>query len=163
MHSLVGGKLSTFRPLAVEVAKLLSATRPRPKSRTQVPPEWRSILKATSLRLRQKHHLRIYGGAIQEVLELGAEPLCEHAGAIEGEIRHVARYEHVKTLADIMMRRTGISWSSCRGLCCAETVATIAGKELGWKAADRKRELKAFRAELDFHLPTLELLEAQKK
>jgi hypothetical protein len=54
------------------------------------------------------------------------------------------------------MRRTGISWASCRGLCCAETVAEIAGKELGWKPAERKRQLKAFREELDFHLPAVE-------
>ena len=62
--------------------------------------------------------------------------------------------EHVETLSDIMMRRSGISWTSCRGLCCAETVADIAAGELGWKSARKKKELKAFHEELDFHLPT---------
>ncbi len=161
MHSLVGGKLSTFRPLAEEVAELLGADKARPELPAHHAPKWRATLKAAPLSLRQKHHLRIYGSAIEDVLELGTKPLCEHAGAIDGEVRYVARNEHVHSLADIMMRRTGISWGACRGLCCVETVAAIASKELGWKAAQRKRELKAFQEELDFHLPTLESLEAE--
>ncbi len=163
MHSLVGGKLSTFRPLAEEVAKLLGAHEARGRNSADLAPDWRETLKASTLSLKQKHHLRIYGPAIQEVLEMGTEPLCEHSGAVEGEVRYVARNEHVQTLADIMMRRTGISWGSCRGLCCDETVAAIAAKELGWKAPERKRQIKAFRAELDFHLPTLELLEGEQR
>ncbi|MGE3572499.1 MAG: FAD-dependent oxidoreductase [Dehalococcoidia bacterium] len=159
MHSLVGGKLSTFRPLAEEVAKLLAAPRPRVRKTENLAPGWRELLKASPLQPRQKQHLRIYGGAIEEILSLGSDSLCEHSGAIEGEVRYAARMEHVRSLADIMMRRTGISWGSCRGLCCDEAVAAIAAKELGWKAPERKRQLKAFRAELDFHLPTLDLLE----
>lgn len=161
MHSLVGGKLSTFRPLAVEVAKLLGAPRQRTQDGDAVAPAWRDVFKASTLSLKQKQHLRIYGAAIGDVLALGAETVCEHAGAIEGEVRYVVRNEQVRTLADVMMRRTGISWSSCRGLCCDEAIATIAAKELGWKAPERKRQIKAFRAELDFHLPTLDLLEKE--
>ncbi|MGE3075450.1 MAG: FAD-dependent oxidoreductase [Dehalococcoidia bacterium] len=163
MHSLVGGKLSTFRPLAREIAKLLNAPNARSQNNESAAPGWRAILKSSALELRQKRHLRIYGAAIEEVIALGSERICEHSGAIEGEVRYTVRNEHVTTLADIMMRRTGISWSSCRGLCCDETVAAIAAEELGWKAAERKRQLKSFRAELDFHLPTLELLEGSSR
>ncbi|MGB4861521.1 MAG: glycerol-3-phosphate dehydrogenase C-terminal domain-containing protein, partial [Tepidiformaceae bacterium] len=141
--------------------ELLGADKARPQPPAHHAPKWRATLKAAPLSLRQKHHLRIYGSAIEDVLELGTKPLCEHAGAIDGEVRYVARNEHVHSLADIMMRRTGISWGACRGLCCAETVAAIAAKELGWKAVQRKREPKAFQEELDFHLPTLDLLEKE--
>ena len=163
IYSLVGGKLSTFRPLAEEVVAMLRPSRNRARETGPVAPGWSQILKDSALTLRQKQHLRIYGRAIAEILELGVEPLCEHAGAVAGEVRYVARMEQVETLADIMMRRTGISWASCRGLCCAQAAAEIAGRELGWKAADRKRELKAFRAELDFHLPTAESLTADAR
>ncbi|MBK9546791.1 MAG: glycerol-3-phosphate dehydrogenase/oxidase [Dehalococcoidia bacterium] len=158
MYSVVGGKLSTFRPLAEEAAALLGPPRKRKTDNSPVAPRWNLVLKETPLSLHQKHHLRIYGPAIAEVLALGMEPLCEHAGAIAGEVRYVATTEEVKSLADIMMRRTGISWSACRGLCCAETVAAIAGTVLGWDGARQSAELDAFRAELDFHLPSVESL-----
>lgn len=157
MFSLVGGKLSTFRPLAREVARLLDPPRKRDEPGPGAP-GWADVLRAAPLTLKQKQHLRIYGAGIADALTGGQDALCEHAGAIAGEVRYVARNEHVETLADIMLRRTGISWAACRGLCCAETVAEIAGKELGWKAPRRKKELKAFMDELDFHLPTPEML-----
>ena len=158
MHSVVGGKLSTFRPLALEVAAMFSAARRPRKDDESRAPNWSTDLRSSGLPLSTKQHLRIYGPAIPEVLRLGQEPICEHAPAIEGEVRYVARMEQASTLADVMMRRTGISWASCRGLCCAETVAAIAGEELGWKGGERKRQLKAFREELDFHLPTVDSL-----
>ena len=161
MYSLVGGKLSTFRPLAREVADLLRAPSSRQPQDAEVAPGWNRILRESGRPMQQKQHLRVYGPAIAEVLALGGSEVCPHSGAIEGEIRFAARNENVESLSDLMLRRTGISWASCRGLCCDETVAAIAGEELGWKASDRKREIKAFRTELDFHLPTIDLLESE--
>lgn len=158
MYSLVGGKLSTFRPLAREVARLLGAQGGRSDQDLPAAPGWNRLLRESTLSLRQKQHVRVYGAAIGEVLALGTEELCPHSGAIAGEIRYAARNEHVQTLADLMLRRSGISWASCRGLCCDESVAAIAAAELGWSAADRERELAAFRAEVDFHLPTVGLI-----
>jgi glycerol-3-phosphate dehydrogenase len=158
MHSLVGGKLSTFRPLAREVANIVGPGSMRTDGEAEAAPGWRETLKASALPLAAKQHLRVYGAGIAEVLALGEDILCEHAPATEGEVRYVLRMEQAQTLADVMMRRTGVSWAACRGLCCAERVAEIAGVELGWKAAERKRQLNAFREELDFHLPTVEAL-----
>lgn len=160
VFSLVGGKLSTFRPLAREVANMLGAPKDRSGQDGPVAPGWNRVLRDSGLTLPQKQHLRIFGSTIADVLDLGTDEICPHSGAVEGEIRHAARSEQAVTLADILLRRTGISWASCRGLCCAETAAEIAGKELGWKAADRRREIKAFQAEVDFHLPTVDLIKA---
>ncbi len=162
MYSLVGGKLSTFRPLAREVATLLGAPSNRANQDAPVAPGWNRVLRASGLSTKQKQHLRIYGPAIGDVLALGTEELCPHIGAIRGEVLWSVRNEEVGSLSDVMLRRTGISWASCRGRCCDEAVAEIAGKELGWKAGERKRELKAFRAEVDFHLPTVQLLDSEK-
>ena len=158
VYSVVGGKLSTFRPLAEEIAAKLDAPR-RTDSRDQLAaPGWRDALLASGLPKPALRHLRVYGAGIASVLELGTESLCEHAPAIEGEIRHVVRNEAVESLADIMMRRTGISWASCRGLCAVDRIAEIAGDEAGWDADERNRQVKAFRQELDYHLPTEDLL-----
>ena len=159
MYSMVGGKLSTFRPLAREVANLLRAPNPRRGIDDPVAPDWKEALRDSGLRMDQKQHLRGYGPAIGSVLSLGRGELCRHCGAIEGEVRHAARNEAAATLGDLMMRRTGISWAACRGLCCAEAVASIAGEELGWDAAQRERELRSFRRELDFHLPGIDQLD----
>lgn len=158
MYSLVGGKLSTFRPLAQEMAKILGAPLKRRAENEPVAPGWNRMLRESSLSMRQKQHVRIFGAAIADVLALGTAEVCPHSGAIEGEVRYAAKHEQVQTLADVMLRRTGISWASCRGRCCDEIVAEIAGKELGWKAVERKRQLKAFRAELDANLPTVDLV-----
>ena len=158
VFSVVGGKLTTFRPLAGEIAARLGA-EPRSGSRDEpVAPGWRDMLLGSGLPKPVLRHLRIYGASIGSVLSLGREPLCEHAGAIEGEIRHAARFEAVETLADLMMRRTGISWASCRGLCCVDRVAEIAAAELGWSELETAAQVKAFRDELDYHLPTEDLI-----
>lgn len=159
MYSVVGGKLSTFRPLAGEIATLVGAPKRSRRQREPVAPDWAQALRQSGLDMRHKQHLRVYGRAIPEVLARGTAPLCPHAPAIEGEVRYVATLEQVETLADIMMRRTGIAWASCRGLCCHETVARLAAEALGWDADRTGREIAAFVAELDFHLPTVASLQ----
>lgn len=154
MYSIVGGKLSTFRPLAREAVATL---RPHTKRTTSSAPPttpWRETLRDSGLPLASQRHLRIYGGAISDILELGSEPLSDVAHAITGEVIHACRSEHAVTLGDLMLRRTGISWSAQRGLDCVEAVASIAASELGWDSAERDRQLSAFHAELDQHLPT---------
>ncbi|MEX1103023.1 MAG: glycerol-3-phosphate dehydrogenase C-terminal domain-containing protein, partial [Dehalococcoidia bacterium] len=108
-------------------------------------------------------HLRIYGGRVRDVLAAGRDPLCTHAGAVEGEISHAVRNEQATTLSDILMRRTGIAWSACRGLCCHERAAEIAARELGWNGAERKRQVKSFEKDLEAHLPTVEQVLKDKK
>jgi glycerol-3-phosphate dehydrogenase len=157
--SLVGGKLSTFRPLAREVAALIPSTSGDPVPLEPGASGWREDVLASGLSKRFLGHLRIYGEAVAQVLALGREPVCHHAGAIEGEVRYAARRELAVSLSDILMRRTGIAWASCRGLCCHETVAEVAGSELGWGNGERNRQVKAFERDVEFHLPTPELLE----
>ena len=154
VYSVVGGKLSTFRPLAQEIAGRLGAPKRTGSRDEMAAPGWRDALLASGLAKPLLRHLRIYGAGIPSVLRLGTQPLCEHTPAIEGEIRHAVRYEAVESLADIMMRRTGISWASCRGLCAVDRIAEIAAEEAGWSKAQRTQQVKAFRQELDYHLPT---------
>lgn len=162
--SLVGGKLSTFRPLAQEVVALIpSATAGRGRLDPDGKSGWRDELLASGLPKPSLGHLRIYGSAVAKVLALGREPLCSHSGAIDGEVRHVTRDEQAKSLSDILMRRTGIAWAACRGLCCHDMVAEIAAQELGWNGAERKRQVKAFEKDVAFHLPKADQVEKGAK
>ncbi|HEY5476017.1 MAG TPA: glycerol-3-phosphate dehydrogenase/oxidase [Tepidiformaceae bacterium] len=159
LFSVIGGKLSTFRPLANDVMKALDApsvhaTPPEPSR------EWRDVLAGSGLPAKVMAHLRIYGPSVRAVIEDSNGILCEHAHAIDGEIRHAVS-EHATSLSDILMRRTGIAWSSCRGLCCKERTAEIAGSILGWDEAERSRQVAAFEADVARHLPTAQSLAAE--
>jgi glycerol-3-phosphate dehydrogenase len=160
LYSLVGGKLSTFRPLAREVAAIL-----RPGLRRAAPlfdasphEDWRQAVRSSGLDRGAWPHLRIYGEAIEAVLAAGRDEVCPHAPAIAGEAVHAAAAELGGTLSDIILRRTGIGWSSCRGLCCHREVADLVAPVLGWSKAEKTRQLKAFEAEVAYHLPVVETL-----
>ncbi|HEX6029786.1 MAG TPA: glycerol-3-phosphate dehydrogenase/oxidase [Tepidiformaceae bacterium] len=162
--SIVGGKLSTFRPLARDtVSRIEGADNGRARLDPPIRGRWREEILSSALPRPVMSHLRIYGEAVTSVLALGREPLCEHAGAIAGEITHAVRNEQATTLSDILMRRTGIAWSACRGLCCHEAAANLAAIELGWGATERKRQVKAFEKDVEKHLPTVDAVMKGKK
>ncbi len=151
MYSVVGGKLSTFRPLAADVLERLGRRPPRWVA--AAPVEWRERLLATGLERRVLRHLRRFGAEAAAAAALGAEVICPHAPAVAGEIRHAARSELAVTVGDVLLRRTGIGWASCRGLCCLEAAVAVMAEELGWSAAEREAQAAAYRAEVAYHLP----------
>ncbi|MFN0094362.1 MAG: FAD-dependent oxidoreductase [Dehalococcoidia bacterium] len=140
--SVAGGKLSTFRPLANQVTGRFATGRHAP---------WPSAPAGGPASGR----LGRYGGASDGVAGLGSDLLCPHSGLVAGEVRHAVRAELAASVSDVSLRRTGASWASCRGRCCAAAVATIAGEELGWSAGERDASLAAFEAEVERHLPEL--------
>ena len=154
LFSVVGGKLSTFRPLAAEVAKRLGAAG---GASSEASPSrwWQDELKASPLSPLTKRRLARYGpAATTAIVELGTGAIEAAGGAVEGEVRHAIRNELASTLSDIMMRRTGISWSEDRGIGSAGEVAAIAAEELRWDRAERTAQEAAFHADLRKHLPT---------
>jgi glycerol-3-phosphate dehydrogenase len=156
--SVIGGKLSTFRPLAREAVDALEMGR-RQKLPEPAGPACPELPEGLELPEASRRHLRVYGAALPAVLAGGTSLLCEHSGAIEGEVRHAVEEEQASTLSDILMRRTGIAWSSCRGLCCHRRVAAIAAPSLGWDAGRVGREVAAFEADVQKHLPAPDELE----
>ena len=160
LYSVVGGKLSTFRPLAEEVVARLDSPGDRKRRSDSVAPGWRETLRESGLPIPVQRHLRVYGGVIGDVITAGTEVICEHAHAIAGEVLHACEWEHAETLSDLMMRRTGISWSGCRGLCCHHYVADLAASRMGWSDAEKRAQVAAFEAEVAYHLPTEQSLAA---
>lgn len=149
LYSVVGGKLSTFRPLAREVAKTLAEGRPVRKPRFRLTTDEPDVpLPSPSARLG------LYGPALPRVLAAGREVLCSVCGLLEGEVVHAVRFEYATTVSDVLLRRSGSGWTASRGLCCGDTVAKRMAKLLNWNEFETAREAAAFKRDVRFHLPT---------
>ncbi len=91
---------------------------------------------------------RNYGTAYRTVLDLArgdkryAEPLTAD-GELAAQVVVAVRDEMARTLADILLRRTGIGTLGHPGAQALETVAAIAAEELGWSSARTEAELAA--------------------
>ncbi|MGE5597360.1 MAG: FAD-dependent oxidoreductase [Hyphomicrobiales bacterium] len=158
LYSIVGGKLSTFRPLAREAIDRVGDGVPVVPPHSAKLPPWRETLRSAGFGATERAHLRIYGDAVSEVLQRGEDVLCPHRPALTGEVRYAAESELVVTLSDILMRRTDIAWASCRGLCCHRKAAELAAPILGWDADEVDRQVRAFEADVEYHLPGVDCL-----
>jgi glycerol-3-phosphate dehydrogenase len=79
-----------------------------------------------------------------------AERLGEGIRYIEAEVVYAARHEMVVTLSDFMVRRSMIYYEDReQGLGCADKVAEILGRELGWDKEERARQVEEYRKVVD--------------
>lgn len=150
LYSVAGGKLSTYRPLAMQVLRAIGI-RPRALGWHE-----RRFPQGSGKRNAigpQAEHLERYGAAAAAIARIGSATLCPHAGAVTGEVEHGVRNELATTVADVLMRRSGIAWHACRGLCCHRTVAALMAPLLGWDDARTEREALIYESELATHLP----------
>ena len=97
------------------------------------------------------HLLDRYGSLISEILEIieedpqYAERLIPDLPYLKAEILHAAMYEGALSVADILMRRTRISFeASDSGLSVADKVAQIIAPTLGWSRTDAKKSVSHF-------------------
>jgi glycerol-3-phosphate dehydrogenase len=159
LYSVIGGKLSTFRPLAREAIDHVGDGVPVRRSKDDGGQHWRSVLATSGLDLRTRKHLRVYGDAAAAIIAGERDVVCPHSGAVRGEVAYVVSHEAATSLSDILLRRTGIAWGSCRGLCCHREVARVAGELLGWGAEERERQVRGYERDVNFHLPALHCVE----
>jgi glycerol-3-phosphate dehydrogenase len=153
VFSVLGGKLSTFRPLANDVLAATGLDRsasefPEVAAAHDDGPPCDAALGPVS-----REHLLVYGPALPAILEGDLSVICPHTGAVAAEVAYVAANEHALTLTDILLRRTGIAWSACRGTCCDARAAAIAAPILGWSVDEADRQFAACRAEIARVLP----------
>jgi glycerol-3-phosphate dehydrogenase len=158
--SAIGGKLSMYRLMAEETADLVSrklgieaacttGTAPLPGSEVDAEPAAElasrygiTALAATRLQTRQ-------GCRAPRVFEDGDRRgvVCRCEPITVAELRHAARHEQVRTLADAF-RRVGLGAGPCSGALCAERAAEVVGGELGWTPSQRREAAEDFRAQL---------------
>jgi glycerol-3-phosphate dehydrogenase len=162
--SLVGGKWTTFRGFAEEVADLVLARmgRSRVVSTREMPigggkgfpageagrVEWRrNVQRATGAEsARLDMLLARYGTGAERIAAHAPEadaPLAGAPGYSRAEIDHLVRDEFVHHLGDIVLRRTSLAITGTLTLPLLREIAAIAADALGWDAKQTAAEIDA--------------------
>ncbi|MCV2447774.1 glycerol-3-phosphate dehydrogenase/oxidase [Paracoccus sp. DMF] len=164
--SLVGGKWTTFRGFAEEVADSLLARlgRARRVSTQGLPigggrdlpgdatarQDWiaRACAETGAERARAAELLDRYGSTALPILAAeGARPrrLADAPGYSLAEFDWMIRHEQVRSLADVVMRRSAIAVAGRLSGRDLDSIATLCAQALGWDEARRAAELAATR------------------
>ncbi|OBQ92528.1 glycerol-3-phosphate dehydrogenase/oxidase [Mesorhizobium sp. WSM3864] len=168
--SLVGGKWTTFRGFAEEVADMLLSRLGQPRristqslaigggrdfpADAAAHASWISAITAETgaSPARAEKLLDRYGTTARLILAHEAEQQTESlAGASDytlAEIDWLARNENVAHLVDIVMRRTALAITGRLSRGNLEQIADAAAAALGWDAGQREKELEATSKEL---------------
>ena len=98
-----------------------------------------------------RHWVAAHGSRYREVMALGAEdprwrsPIAEGTEVTGADIVHAIRHEMAITLADVVLRRTGLGSVGHPGEPALHAAAEIASRELGWDEARVRLELASVR------------------
>ncbi len=98
--------------------------------------------------------LNTYGRRYPAVLGVaGRSPelkgrLCKENPDIRAQLVHAVEHESAETLADFMLRRTGIGTSPCLGKDCCEQIAAWMGDLKGWSRERIDREIRDYLDEI---------------
>jgi len=161
--SIVGGKLTNFREVSREAVDLVARKLGRGRDAAPWPQhawaglptgaaELEELATAHGLEPAQVDHLAtLYGPRLSDVLALAdGEPslrqrICPHNPDIGAQAVYAVQHELALTLADILVRRTGIGLSRCLGLDCAPAAASLLARHAGWDPDQSGRELADYR------------------
>lgn len=162
--SLVGGKWTTYRSCAEEIAddvlKRIGASRKRstrdlPVGGGKGMEGSQDAVKSIAKRLASRFALtddltlrlaRRYGSAAEAMLsefgERDMKPLASASTYLAGEIRHAARTERVTHLSDIVLRRTMLCFEGYAKADVIDEVGSIVGESLGWSEEELANEIR---------------------
>ena len=169
--SLVGGKWTTFRGFAEDVATMILGRLDRQRrTDTKMLPIGGGRHFPTDRRARQRWIgermattglppkridalLGRYGTTadtmIAHIIDAGGEAMLAHVGDYsDRELDWIARNEMVGHLADIVMRRTTLAIEGRLNLAALEQISTIAAAALGWDEARRVEEVASLGTKL---------------
>ena len=98
--------------------------------------------------------LNTYGRRYPTILAMASrapelrERLCKQNPDIRAQLIHAVEHERTGTLADFLLRRTGIGTSPCMGKDCCESIAVQMGELHGWDRARIDREIRDYLDEI---------------
>ena len=170
--SITGTKLTCFRSLAEEavdqVGRLLN--RPAPCRTHQLALDgsdgeetievrlWADVADLghrTGLQPAQiQNLLDTYGRRYPTVLATAGrapelkERLCKQSPDIRAQLVHAVEHERTETLADFLLRRTGIGTGLCRGKDCCERIAQRMAELKGWSRERVDQEVRDYLDEI---------------
>ena len=154
--SITGGKLTTYREMAADtIDAVCERLDVKAKSHTGSLP----LLGAKDFREQPAgtaaaHLANRYGSLADEVQALVTadptlgEPLVPGLRYIRAEAVHAARHEMVRSLDDVLTRRTRARLADrAATLAAAPAVAALLATELGWDAGETERQVAHFAAQ----------------
>ncbi|MFO1385057.1 MAG: glycerol-3-phosphate dehydrogenase/oxidase [Chitinivorax sp.] len=150
--TVTGGKLTTFRVIALDVLAKLRALLPDWPANLQPSPIFAPV-SATPSGLPANIHARLwgrYGNSTPALLAVAEADELHTIGATDvvwAELRWAARFEGVAHLQDLLLRRTRLGLTCARG--AAEflpRIGAIVCAELGWDEARWASEQKNYLA-----------------
>ena len=166
---LVGGKWTTFRAFGEQAAdraldhlgmnrKLRTAARPIGGGAGFPLDEAGRLALVASLAQsadvsssRAAHAVDHYGTRAAEILafcrDAGDAPLAGTCYT-EAELRYLTRYEHARTLSDLLQRRTSLAITGALSSAMIARAAAILGEELNWSKEQADSEEARFRGAL---------------
>ena len=164
MITVEGGKYTTSRSLAREVLKMISAKLDRRLADSVSDNLYLSGCEIRDMKqFMIRQHLnykdfsrntveyvsRNYGTESQVVFRLARSnprfaEVVTHDGEILAEVVYAIQYESVKTLSDIMLRRTGIGTLGNPGKAVIDKVAALAAGMMGWSDKRKEEEIASF-------------------
>ncbi len=151
--TITGGKLTTYRKMAQDtVDRVALALGSKRKCRTRT----LTLINATTDRtVAPARLLERYGSAAADVLALGnaqphlLTPLVPGLDYLKAEAVYAARHEMVRTLDDVLTRRTRARiLARDASALVAPDVAALIGAELGWDPAVCDAQVDAYRASI---------------
>ena len=167
VYSLVGGKWTTFRAFAEQVAdRLLTYLQAQRLNDTKDLPigggegypaddearaQWVADVAARTpvSAARAETLLARYGlwaeDYLMDVTTAAEQPLAHLPGYSVGEIRHIARHEAVVHLDDLVLRRSVIGLLGEATPAAIDELAELVGEALGWPADRRAEEARRCR------------------
>ena len=168
MISIVGGKLTTAKSLAREVARAIGIEVQEPAGFTvlDVPSH---PYNDTSLR-QLLHDMVVFARislksvrAVESIYgpfaitvfntiqqdDTFRRPLCAHTSHVVGEAVYSARREHALTLGDILLRRVPVALGPCWSEDCTRTAAERIGHALHWTPDQIAHQMHNFQEEYD--------------
>ncbi len=157
--TVVGGKWTTFRRIALDTLDHVRGGRPLPAIDWSIlgtagysPQLAPTLVREYGLKPDIADHLAAsYGARAGEVLALpGRQRLHPGHPVIEAEVRWAVRAEMARTVMDVLARRTRLAFCDREAArACAARVGAIMGAELGWTDGTLQRELAAAVDEID--------------
>ena len=148
--SLVGGKLTTYRALArLAIPAIKKHAAPRASEAGSGKREAGTAHAATA-----GDPLALYGARTDEVRALITadsslgQRICEHNPQMLAQVAYAVEHEHAMTLADVLLRRLPVGWSTCHALDGAARTAAVMAPRLAWDEARSAREVAAYEREL---------------
>ena len=172
--SIIGGKLTTYRSLAEEVADAVSKKldRSTPHAKTGSIPLPGAVARFGQFAERFRRDapawcdprsveflLKVYGIRARDVLALAERQpdlrpvVSESTGAIGAMVVFAFTNEHATTLTDALMRRTMIGFGDDAGLESVEASARVAQAECGWDDTRVQAEIASYRHYMERFLP----------